>query len=63
MMLRADLVKVLRSQRFNGALRADRHEHRRLDHAVRGLQDPSPRAAICVGEGEQKIPGPFIIAE
>ena len=59
----ADLLKVLRSQAFNRALGADRHEHRRLDVATRCLEDPSTRASICVGEREQKIPGPFIIAE
>ena len=31
---RADLLKVLRSQGFNRALGADRHEHGRLDLAV-----------------------------
>ena len=30
----ADLLKMLRSQGFNRALGADRHEHRRLDLAV-----------------------------
>ncbi len=61
--LRADLLKVLCCQRFNNTLRADRHERRRLDHAVRRREDPSPRTAICMSQREQKIPGPFIIAE
>ena len=59
----ANLSKVLRSQGLNGALGADRHEHGCLDLAVCRPQDPAPRAAVSVGEREQKDPRPLIIVE
>src|SRR6187402_2219627 len=57
--LRPDVLKMLCCQRFNNTLRADGHECRRLDHAVRGREDPSPSTTICMSQREQKIPGPF----
>jgi hypothetical protein len=54
---------MLRSQRFNGALGADGHEYGRLDRAMRGLENASSGAAVCVGKREQKDPRPLIIGE
>ena len=45
---RADLVKMLMCKGFDGTLRADRHEDRRVDCAVRGLQDSASRRTIGV---------------
>jgi len=53
----ADLLKVLRSQALNSALGADRHEDGRLDRAMGGLQDTTPRDAIGVNESEHAVLG------
>ena len=36
------------------ALRADRHERRRLDVAVRGRHDAAPRTAVGVGDSKRE---------
>lgn len=46
---RADLVQVTRRQRFNRALRPDRHEDGRFDFAVSCRENAAPGAAISVG--------------
>ena len=38
--LRAHLAQFPRVERLDTGLRADRHEHRRIDHAPRGRQPP-----------------------
>src|SRR5688500_2890215 len=57
----ADLVKMLSSQGFDRALRADRHEHWRFDVAMCRSQEASPRRAIGVCQREQKkSPDPLL---
>ena len=43
--LRAELDELVRRHRLDGAVGADRHEHRRLDGAVRELEPAAPGAA------------------
>ena len=42
---RAQALDVARRQRLDGRLRPDRHEHGRLHHAMRGLEQAGARAA------------------
>ncbi len=57
----ADLVKMLSSQRLNGALGADRHERRRLDRAVRGLRIPRRAPpSVWVSVNKKMVPTPLL---
>src|SRR5688572_31935692 len=51
---RANLVKMLRRQGFHRALGADRHEHRRLDGAMRRLENTASRGTVGMRQREQK---------
>ena len=48
----ADFVEVARRHRLHRALRADRHEDRRLDRPVRGDELSAARGAVLMGERE-----------
>jgi hypothetical protein len=45
--------QVARDNAFNRPLGADRHEHRRLDIAMRGVDDAGARP--CFGTGRLKL--------
>ena len=47
--LRAHLAEFARVERLDAALRADGHEHRRLDDAVRGGQSAQARFGVRIG--------------
>ena len=47
--LRAHLVEFARVERLDAGLRADGHEHRRLDDAVRGGQFSEARLGVRIG--------------
>ncbi len=52
--LRVEVVQqIAREDAFNRPLGADRHEDRRFDVAVRGVQDA--RAGTCFGAGRLKL--------
>ena len=46
--LRIQLAQLARTDRFHAALCPDRHERRRLDHAVRSRQPPAPRFRLGI---------------
>ena len=50
--LGAELFQVALAHRLDGALRADRHERRRLHHAVRGRELAAARGAVDVSQRE-----------
>ena len=50
--LGADRLEIAVRDAFDGALRADGHERRRLDGAVRGRQHAAPRGAVGVRHTE-----------
>src|SRR5271170_2759862 len=47
--LRVHLLEFAWVKRLDAGLRADRHEHRRLDDAVRGGQTAEPRFGVRIG--------------
>ena len=50
MILRVEIVdQIPRQQAFDGGLRADGHEDRSFDVAMRGVQNPRPRAGVRTG--------------
>src|SRR5688572_23344768 len=50
--LRVELLELPRGDPFDRAPRADRHEHRRLDGAVRRLQRAAARGALAMRHRE-----------
>ena len=48
-----DFVEMTSGERLDRALRADRHESRGLDDAVRGGEVAAARQAVGVGQGEE----------
>ena len=48
------LFEIAVRDRLDRALRADRHERRRLDRAVRRRHDAAARAAVGVGDAERE---------
>jgi hypothetical protein len=46
--LDAELVELRRCDAFHRTLGADRHEHRRLDRAVRRVEAAAPRSGVPV---------------
>ena len=50
--LGAELLEIAVRDAFHGALRADRHERRRLDVAVRGRHHAAAGAAVGVGDAK-----------
>ena len=56
---RTDVVQIAWCQCFNSTLGPDRHEYRRLDCTVSGLEDPAASGAIGMGKGKQMVPTPY----
>ena len=54
-----DVIQIAWCQCFNSALGPDRHEHRRLDRAVSGVENPAASGAIGMGKGKQMVPTPY----
>ena len=52
--LGAERLEIAVRDALHRALRADRHERRRLDVAVRGRHDAAARAAVGVGDAKAK---------
>jgi hypothetical protein len=50
--LRAGVLEIAMRDRLDGAARAHGHEHRRLDDAVRRVQDAAARLPLCVCDFE-----------
>ena len=48
----ADIFEIAQRHRLDRALRADRHEHGRVDRAMRGGQDSTPGAPIPMSESK-----------
>ena len=59
---RTNLLQVTRCQCFDRPLGADRHEYRRVDLTVSGLQYTATRGTVRVSEGEQNRPDPLLSA-
>ena len=55
--LGAELVHLGQRHGLHRRARADRHERRRLDHAVRERQSPAPGAAV--GGEEVEVQGTY----
>ena len=56
---RAQPPDVARRQRLHAGLRADRHEDRRLDRPVRGVQHAGARVAVARDDLEDGVAGPL----